>query len=263
MTAINIKEATEISLEIGRMLLQSGATTNRVERMMRKVSEVFGYQHTEAYVTPTGIFISVSDSQTQLNTSIRRIENRRTDLGKITRVSHLVSELEQQSCREGQCRLSAADFMRKLAEIDNAKDYPAWFTVFCGGLTSGCFCLLFGGSWAEFAVAYAVGILVSLALRLLGLLQINNFLLNILGAALVVTFAKLIDLGVPNIALDNIIIGGIMLLVPGLSFVNAIRDTMSGDLVSGTARAVEAVFIAVAIAAGSGVMLKLWELWGY
>ncbi len=263
MAAIDIREATQISLEIGRMLLQSGATTNRVERMMRKVSEVFGYQHTEAYVTPTGIFISVSDSQTQLNTSIKRIDNRRNDLGKITSVSHLVSELEGKYCQKGQCRLSAADFMQKLAEIDKAKTYPAWFTVLCGGLTSGCFCLLFGGSWAEFGVAYAVGVLVSLSLRLLGLLQINNFLLNILGAALVVTFAKLIDLGVPAIKLDNIIIGGIMLLVPGLSFVNAIRDTMSGDLVSGTARAVEAVFIAVAIAAGSGVMLKLWELWGY
>lgn len=263
MATINIREATEISLEIGRMLLQSGATTNRVERMMHKVSEVFGYQHTETYVTPTGIFISVSDSQTKLNTSIRRIDNRRTDLGKITRISHFVNELEQHYCRDGQCRLSAEEFLQKLAEIDKAKVYPAWFSVFCGGLTSGCFCLLFGGSWAEFAVAYAVGVLVSLSLRLLGLLQINNFLLNILGAAMVVTFAKLIDIVVPNIKLDNIIIGGIMLLVPGLNFVNAIRDTMSGDLVSGTARAVEAVFIAVAIAAGSGVMLKLWELWGF
>ena len=53
-----------------------------------------------------------------------------------------------------------------------------------------------------------------------------------------------------------------MLLVPGLSFVNAIRDTMSGDLVSGTARGVEAIFLAIAIAAGSGIMLKLFELWG-
>ncbi len=76
-------------------------------------------------------------------------------------------------------------------------------------------------------------------------------------------FAKTLDIWVPYIKLDNIIIGGIMLLVPGLSIVNAIRDTMSGDLVSGTARAVEAIFIAVAIATGSGSMLKLWALMGY
>ncbi|MDD4224126.1 MAG: threonine/serine exporter family protein [Candidatus Cloacimonetes bacterium] len=263
MAKLDIREVTEISLEIGRILLESSATTNRVERMMRKVCSVFGYPHTQSYVTPTGIFLSVSDSHMHLNTSIKRVENRRIDLGKISRVSRLVTDLEKQFKQDGESNLSGVEFLRQLAEIDNETIYPAWFTVLCGGLTSGCFCLLFGGSWAEFAVAYAVGILVSLSLRLLGHLQINNFLLHLAGAALVVTFAKLIDIWVPAIKLDNIIIGGIMLLVPGLSFVNAIRDTMSGDLVSGTARAVEAVFIAVAIAAGSGVMLKLWELWGF
>ncbi|HRY83576.1 MAG TPA: threonine/serine exporter family protein, partial [Candidatus Cloacimonadota bacterium] len=126
----------------------------------------------------------------------------------------------------------------------------------------GFFCLLFGGSWLEFGVAYLVGVLVSLALRLIVLLRMNNFLVHALGAAMVVVFAKTLDIWVPYIKIDNIIIGGIMLLVPGLSITNAIRDTMSGDLVSGTARAVEALLISVGIAAGSGSMLKLWSLWG-
>lgn len=262
MYTFNIKETTELVLEIGRILLQSGATANRVESMMHKVSGVLGFPHTESYVTPTGIFLSVSDSKDQITTSIKRIENRRIDLGKITRISHFVHELERTSRRGGSNEMTAEDFRAKLVEIDTIKPYPVWLTIFCGGTTSGFFCLLFGGSWLQFAVAYLVGILVTLSLRFLSYLNINNFLNNIIGAALVVTYAKLLVLAVPYVSLDNIIIGGIMLLVPGLSLVNAIRDTMSGDLVSGTARAVEAVFIAVAIATGSGVMLKLWELWG-
>lgn len=47
-----------------------------------------------------------------------------------------------------------------------------------------------------------------------------------------------------------------MLLVPGLAITNAIRDTISGDLVSGISRAVEAFLIAIAIAAGTGIVLK-------
>ncbi len=263
MSGMTLRDASELSLEIGRILLQSGAATNRVELMMRKVCAAFGFPNTESYVTPTGIFLSVSDGSDQVSTSIKRIDNRRMDLGKITRASHLVHSLDRQYCKDGRCLLSAAQFRAEIARIENERPWPNWLSVLAGGITSGCFCLLFGGSWAEFAVAYAVGVLVILSLRLLALLQINNFLLNILGAALIVTFAKIIDLWVPNIKLDNIIIGGIMLLVPGLSFVNAIRDTMSGDLVSGTARAVEALFIAIAIATGSGVMLKLWALWGF
>jgi uncharacterized membrane protein YjjP (DUF1212 family) len=49
-----------------------------------------------------------------------------------------------------------------------------------------------------------------------------------------------------------------MLLVPGLAITNAIRDTIEGDLVSGVARAMEAFLIALAIAAGTGIVLKLW-----
>lgn len=115
----------------------------------------------------------------------------------------------------------------------------------------------------EFAVAVLIGIIVSSGLKYLGRLGFNNFLLNAIAAALIVFLAKLMDLYIPYIRLDNIIIGGIMLLVPGLSITNAIRDTMSGDLVSGTARAVEALFITVGIVAGSGSMLKIWALWGF
>lgn len=263
MNKLSLNEATELTLEVGRILLVSGATTNRVELTMRKVCSGFGYERTESFVTPTGIFITVSDGKDNLFTSIKRIEGRRIDLGKINRIGHLVRRLERHNAPNDLADISAAEFRQELQQIDGEKVWPEWLKIFCGGGTSGFFCLLFGGSWLEFAVAYLVGILVSLSLKLLSYLNINNFLLNALGAALIVAFAKILDLWVPYIVLDKIIIGGIMLLVPGLSMVNAIRDTMSGDLVSGTARGMEAIFIAVAIATGSGAMLKLWDLWGY
>lgn len=262
MHRIEINEATNLALEVGRILLSSSATTNRVELMMRKVASCLGYDKTQAYVTPTGIFLTVSNGKIQ-HTSVQRIEGRRIDLGKITAISHLVSKMEDAFQDPESPKISGAQLRAELYKIDNATLWPAWLQIFSGGTTSGFFCLLFGGSWMEFVVAYMVGVLVTASLRLLGMLKLNNFMLHALGAALVVIFAKTIDIWVPYIKLDNIIIGGIMLLAPGLSMVNAIRDTMSGDLVSGTARAVEAISIAVAIAAGSGTMLKLCAMMGH
>ena len=63
-------------------------------------------------------------------------------------------------------------------------------------------------------------------------------------------------LGIGN--LDVILIGAITPLLPGLSFTNAIRDTVMGDLVSGTVRIVETLLIAVAIAAGIGTVLAVY-----
>lgn len=263
MANLSVKQVTEIALQVGRIILQSGGTTNRVELMMRKVCSGFGYPETESYVTPTGIFISVKDSSGVISTSIKRIDNRRIDLGKITRVSRLVNCLASPDCREKDKVTSLSQFQKELDKIDNEDAWPNWLKNLCGGATSGFFCLLFGGAWAEFGVAVFIGIVVSFGMKYLARLAFNNFLLNALAAALIVILAKSIDYYIPYIRLENIIIGGIMLLVPGLSITNAIRDTMSGDLVSGTARAVEALFITIGIVAGSGSMLKLWELWGY
>jgi len=259
---ISVKEVCELALETGRIMLQNGGTTNRCEKMMTTVCAAYGYQRTESFVTPTGIFLTVLDKDNNATTQIKRIEGRRIDLGKVSKLSSIIIELKNCGKKGGES-CDYRHLMAKLKEVDSYNPWSEWVKLFFGGMTSGCFCLLFGGSWAEFAVAYAVGILVSISMRLIVLLQVNNFLLHALGAALVVVFAKILDTWVPGIKLDNIIIGGIMLLVPGLAITNAIRDTMSGDLVSGTARGVEAFLLSVAIAAGSGSMLKIWALVGY
>ena len=52
------------------------------------------------------------------------------------------------------------------------------------------------------------------------------------------------------------IIGGIMPLLTGLLMTTAVRDTMYGDLISGIARAVEALLLAACVALGVYVGLK-------
>ncbi len=56
---------------------------------------------------------------------------------------------------------------------------------------------------------------------------------------------------------DKIIIGSIMPLVPGVAITNALRDSISGDFVSGMSKLSEAVIIAVAIAIGVGAILNV------
>ena len=63
-------------------------------------------------------------------------------------------------------------------------------------------------------------------------------------------------------SLDALIIGCLMLLVPGLAITNAIRDSLSGDLISGMTRGVEAVLIAIAVALGPGLVMSLWMMLG-
>jgi uncharacterized membrane protein YjjP (DUF1212 family) len=49
---------------------------------------------------------------------------------------------------------------------------------------------------------------------------------------------------------NKIIIGNIMLLIPGIALTNSLRDMISGDIMTGLLRFLDAVLVAAAIAAG-------------
>ena len=53
-----------------------------------------------------------------------------------------------------------------------------------------------------------------------------------------------------------------MIFLPGIAITNAVRDSLAGDLLAGSARATEAALIAVSIAAGVGIVLFLWVFIG-
>jgi len=55
-----------------------------------------------------------------------------------------------------------------------------------------------------------------------------------------------------------LIVGSIMPLLPGVSFIKGIRDLISGDLMSGVARAFDAGMTALSIACGVGLILDTW-----
>ena len=49
---------------------------------------------------------------------------------------------------------------------------------------------------------------------------------------------------------NKIIIGNIMFLIPGIALTNSLRDMISGDIMTGMLRFLDAVLVAAAIAAG-------------
>ena len=55
--------------------------------------------------------------------------------------------------------------------------------------------------------------------------------------------------------MDYIIIGNIMLLIPGIALVTSLRDMIVGDTISGLLGALEALIRALAIAAGCAIVL--------
>ncbi|MBX4268802.1 threonine/serine exporter family protein [Clostridium estertheticum] len=243
----------QIAAEAGKIILENGGETYRVEQTITMICKSYGVSRTESFVTPTGIMISITNSKNHTISLIRRIHIRTVNLRKVSMINNLSRQVVSSP-------LSIVDIKKEIEYINNLQPYSEKTTTFFSAFCAGFFTLLFGGNYKDFFVAFIIGALINYLSLFLDKFEINSFLKNTLSgslAALIALIANSLHL-VGN--MDTIIIGSIMLLVPGIAITNAIRDTIAGDLVSGISRSIEALFIAVAISSGTSIIFKIWFL---
>ena len=149
---------------------------------------------------------------------------------------------------------------KKLDEIINETPYSNITDLLFAGLSAFGFVLVFGGVLTDALVAFVLGILVRTLDKTLNRLQINSFFSVAISAAVLTILALSASFLQLVVSTDSVIIGTIMLLVPGLAITNAVRDSIAGDLISGLARGAEALLIAVAVALvnGAGMIIWIW-----
>lgn len=238
----------------GQIILENGGETYRVEETISRICRSYGIEVAEGFVTPTGIMASASSTPADVRSVIKRVKHRTVNLDKISRVN----ELARQNALKP---ISVDDFYTQLQVIDASKAYPQWVVVATAALAAAAFTLMFGGTGFDALAALVSGYVAKYLTVTASRVGINDFFVNVMGGAVLTILGLLsVLVGVG----DNpslIIIGSMMLLVPGLAITNAIRDTLAGDLVAGVTRGAEAFLIAVSLAAGSGIVVGLWIQW--
>lgn len=251
------KDVLVMAVYAGEIMLGNGAETYRVEDTIARLCKSGGFAYVETFVTPTGIFLCLDQKNTseEMTSYIKRIRTRSINLNKVA----LVNEFSRDFVDGG---MDIEEAMARLKEIDRTPSYRKRYKVFFGGIASGFFALLFQSTIPEALCAFLTGLIVTFALTSLSNKKVPFFLSHILGGIILATVALLLSSLSHTIDIDKIIIGAIMVMVPGVAITNAVRDSILGDLLSGLARAAEALIIAVSIAFGIGAVLNIWSLLG-
>ena len=231
------------AMDIGEQMLISGAEVHRVEESIERMCYSFGALRVDVFTITSSMVVTVYTKDGSQYTTSRRITNATTDFEKI----HLLNELCREIC-DG--NLTLEKIKKRLKEISRTGSYPYWLVVLSYGLVVGSFTLFFGGTFLEAAVSFVVGLLVRLAVSLSEKAISNKIFGKFLASALasVLAFLALKMNIIPTV--DNLIIGNIMTLIPGIGLTNALRDLFTGDSIAGLLRSIEAVLFGLAIAAG-------------
>ena len=236
-------------------MIENGAEVARVQDAAAELARALGMRETECFALPTGLILTLTDGAGFTSTVVRRIGRRSLHLERLTRIETVVRETSRQGWALGEAWL-------RLKEAAGTPGYPSWVAVPASGLGAGGFTLFFGGGFGEGAAAFAVGALWAAVRLLLDRPKVPPVFTITLGSFLVVTGSLVAARLVPPLLAEPIATGALMLLVPGLALVNALRDLVAGELVSSQARIAEVLLTGAAVAVGATAALSL-RAWGF
>ncbi len=244
-----------LALDIGKGLLKNGDSVHHVEETIKMICLSYGGEHIETFVISSLILASVRMKDGTYSSQIRRIYNSTNNMLLL----EAYNGLSRRICEE------TPDFETAqilLKEIKAKYSYPLWLTILGNIFAAAGFAVLFGGSIRDGLAGGVVG----LAIGLLSFVNMGN--INALAKLLILSFmAGLLSyttilMGIGQ-NVDMVMIGSIMLLIPGLALGNALRDLLCGDILTGTLRTIQSCLTAILIACGyscSVLAMSGWNL---
>ena len=246
----------DLATDLGYELAMSGAETFRVEESINRVLAAYGVE-SEVFAIPNCLTVSMETADGQILTRMRRIGSHGNDLDAVERFNGLSRAI----CN----RVPDPHEGRRWLETVRASRLHYSFPMYLLGnfLGAAGFAVFFGGSWLDCICGGICGLIVGIVSRFLESMKANAFFRTIAAAFTMALPAYLMGAaGICHNA-DMVIIGALMILVPGLLFTNAMRDIIYGDTTSGVNRIVQVFLIAVALALGTAAAWSVVSaLWG-
>lgn len=247
-----MKEKFSLAMDIGEQMLLSGAEVARAEESIKRICKALGFQRTDVFFITSQMQATVYYGDEFL-TQTRRIVGASSDFERL----HRLNELSRRICSQ---KLSTEEIREELKKATSTKAYPLWVECVAYSAIAGSFALFFGGNLVETGIAAGIGIIIRIIVAILDRF-INNKIFVKFASSLLSTAFTFIFLRLGAIeTVDKIIIGNIMTLIPGIGLTNALRDLFIGDSIAGILRLLEAVLLALAIAAGYFVAVFLGGL---
>jgi len=244
----------DLALEAGRILLANGAEIFRVEETIWHICNYYKIEQVDAFVLSNGIFLTAYHNGKESYARVKHVPLQGTHLGIVTEVNDLSREISA-----GHVDMDGA--FARLKEIEKMPPKKDWHMILASGLGSGAFCYLIQPNTHASCAAFIIGSLLYIFVLFASRHKMSKIIINIVGGGLITVLALLAThLPLPfDIGLDEVIIGSILPLIPGVGFVNAIRDIADSDFISGIVRMLDSLLVFVYIAIGVGFVLSFYE----
>lgn len=245
----NIDEL-ETVLYAGNLLLSSGAEIYRAEETMHRIADAMHIKDLDAYVTNRGIFASGNVPGKGIESRIMSVPDKELNIDKI----EAVNELSREVCSNRMDLLYLKTSLQNIANMGEQNVAEKILSYFLG---AGCFSYAIGTSFRDSLCAAIIGSLVGFYMIWSKYRIKSRVLITIIASILTAVlshFCVAIGLGSK---LSFIIIGAMMDLVPGVAFVNSVREFSQNNFATGQTLLTSALLTCVSMASGVALVEQL------
>lgn len=237
-----------LALDLAKSMVRCGAEINRVEETVRHVCFAYGMSRTEVFSVVSMVYATVIDADGNTHTQMRRIYSYAPNFDRLEQLNSLSRKI----CAKTPDPDEASEELKSIFR----KKKPFRPTVCLGYIIAAMgFTVFFGGNLLDAVASAPIALVIYLMNAYIKATGVNRLFFTALSS-LIAGFMALgfVHFGIGENA-NMIMIGDIMLLIPGLMLVNSVREMLCGDIMSGLLRLLESVIISMAIACGFAVAI--------
>lgn len=239
-------------LEIGSLLMSSGASTMRLRITINRIANALGY-NTELMISHRALMLTLIDEDGEhLFSRVKRISPHGVNFKLVSGICHMSWYIldEQWTLKQ---------INNELDRLKSLPHYPRIVVLLLVAIADAAFCHNIGGSWKEMSIAF-IATFIGLWVRQESTKRNYNPYICIYLAALTASIIASCSVFIPSEIMTNKVIAtSVLFLIPGIPLINSITDLIDGNLQNGMARAMNGCIISFAIALGlltAGIIFK-------
>lgn len=243
----------DLVIEIGKLLHEFGASSTRLEGVLKSFSKDIGLTEPSIFSTPTAIMASFM-SEDKRHNRLLRLEPGHVNLKKLGEVDSLANDFTAGNITMEEC------FTKAKALQAAPSGYPTLLQMSCYGLSAGAISLILGGAQIDLLCSITIGLLIGIysvgKRKFLGNRNTSELICAIMATIVALIWANF----AAQINIPLVIMAGLIVLIPGLNLTMALSEMASNDLASGTARLTGAIMSLLKLSLGVAIASRLAPL---
>lgn len=248
----NPAELGELLLEIGSLLMVSGANTERIKITIDRIASAFDCC-SDLLVTNHALMMTLTyPDNHKIFTSVKWVPGMHLNF-------NLISDISTLSWKVVLEKWTVERIKQEIQTLNRKPLYPRYVVLLLVALAGASFCRLFGGNLTEMVAVFVASFLGLYVRQEAIKLKFNFYVAIFFASATASLVAGSYFYFHPAEVYSHAFSTSVLFLIPGVPMIHAISDLLDGNTLNGVMRGVNVLIMAFAIALGLMVALLAYK----